>query len=815
MILFASCIPDALERAPGLVLEAPAKLVPLFTRSFAGAEVRAAAPGYPPWLQELGDLAAAIPAGSLMGCFRRSAADFPARTAYLRADPVRVARWRERLAELGPGPKVGLSWGGGFYRTGRKGRTLAPEDLAPLLGHSQVHFVSLQYTPGAAEEAAELGARRGRPVYHWPEAIADYEETAALVSALDLVVTVCTAAAHLSGALGQRVWILAPESASWRYLGSGEDLPWYPTARVFRRAPGGTWRSVVERVADTLGADLGLAPRAAAADPGLPRVASPDPPPSSKSEPAAASREEALLGHVRTLWARGEREAAIESLESSLASEPAWADGWHELGKLYAALSRLREARDCLELALHHDPRHLAVLELAAKLSESATANALAAGYLARACEVAPQRPDLRVRLAKAQYLLGALGEAQASARRAIEIDPASVDAHVVLGVAQIGLEDYPAAVDALESAVRLAPAIVSGHLNLANAYLHAGRFAEAKARLRWVITHEPNNFIARWDYAHLKLASREFEEGWSHYEFRKQAIHVAGKTLSLPEWRGQPLADGTGLVILREQGLGDEIMFASCMPDVLSRVRDCVLQCDARLAKLFARSFPGVRTVVGDAVRTALGEAAGYEVSAGTLPVLFRRNEQAFPAHCGYLRADAARVADWRQRLAALGPGLKVGLSWRGGSAHTRTRLRSIPLPDLAPVLRVPGCHFVSLQYGAVEEDIATLAAEPGLEVVHFPEAIADYDETAALVSALDVVVTVCTSIVHLTGAVGRPVWVLVPSVPEWRYCFDGETLPWYPTARLIRQRAGEPWAQPIAEAARRLRALMGVVPR
>jgi hypothetical protein len=120
-----------------------------------------------------------------------------------------------------------------------------------------------------------------------------------------------------------------------------------------------------------------------------------------------------------------------------------------------------------------------------------------------------------------------------------------------------------------------------------------------------------------------------------------------------------------------------------------------------------------------------------------------------------------------------------------------------------------------VSLQYGAVEEDLATLAAEPGLEVVHFPEAIADYDETAALVSALDVVVTVCTSIVHLTGAVGRPVWVLVPSVPEWRYCFDGETLPWYPTARLIRQRAGEPWAQPIAEAARRLRALMGVVPR
>ena len=135
---------------------------------------------------------------------------------------------------------------------------------------------------------------------------------------------------------------------------------------------------------------------------------------------------------------------------------------------------------------------------------------------------------------------------------------------------------------------------------------------------------------------------------------------------------------------------------------------------------------------------------------------MLFRRSEHAFPAHRGYLRADDARVADWRARLAALGPGLKVGLSWRGGSAHTRTKLRSIPLADLAPVLRVPGCRFVSLQYGAVDEDIATLAGETGIELVHFPEAIADYDETAALVSALDLVVTVCTSIVHLTGALG-----------------------------------------------------------
>jgi hypothetical protein len=225
MILFASCVADALERAPRLVLEAPDKLVPLFARSFPAADVRPATPGYPPWLEEFRDVGAAITAGSLMGLFRRDAGDFPARNAYLFADPQRVSRWRGRLAELGPGPKVGITWAGGFFRTGRKGRTIGPDDLEPLLAFPDVHFVSLQYTPEAAAESAELAARRGLPVHHWPEAIADYEETAALVSALDLVITVCTAAAHLSGALGQRVWILAPQSASWRYLGSGEDLP--------------------------------------------------------------------------------------------------------------------------------------------------------------------------------------------------------------------------------------------------------------------------------------------------------------------------------------------------------------------------------------------------------------------------------------------------------------------------------------------------------------------------------------------------------------------------------------------------------------
>jgi len=822
MILFASCIPDVLERVRGLVLEVPPKLVGLFGRSFPGADVRPASAGYPPWLDEFKDVVAAIPAGSLMGLFRRRAADFPARERYFLADPERAKRWRERLTVLGPGPKIGIAWSGGFFRTGRKNRTIGPADLDPLLAHPGAHFVSLQYAAAAETEAAALAARRGLPVHHWPEAITDYEDTAALVSGLDMVITVCTAVAHLSGALGKPVAILAPEIPSWRYLAAGEDLPWYPTARVFRRAHGGDWAAVVERAADALRAAFPAvgqpaesvrrseaspnpAPRAAAVA-AAPGTESRPPEPTTRA-PTAAGETDPLLGRVRALRSAGELDAAISALESAVADDPARVEYWHELGSLYAALNRLQETRDCLRLALHHDPRHLDSLLLLGKLCESADAIEEAMGCYATACEAAPERPGLFATLSRLRYYLGRHADAQDAARRAIALDPDCFDAYAVLGLSNIAIEDYPAAIEALEPTVRLAPGMISAHVSLATAYLHAGRFAEAKERLRWVVGREPNDFIARWDYAHLQLASREFEDGWVNYEYRKQAIARDMPTLHCPEWRGTPLDEAT-LVVLREQGLGDEIMFVSCMPDVLARVRHCVLQCDRRLSKLFARSFPGVRVVPFGQPLDVTGEREVYEVLGGSLPVLFRPTGREFPACAGYLRADEGRVAAWRTELARLGPGLKVGVSWRGGTAQTRAKLRSIPLRALASTLNVPGAQLVSLQYGGVEQDLADLARETGIRIANYPEAIPDYDETAALVSALDVVITVCTSIVHLGGALGRPVWVLVPSVPEWRYCLEGETLPWYPSVRLIRQRPGEPWGPAVEQVAGRLRA-------
>ncbi len=809
MMLFANCFGDLEGAAPHIVVEAPAQLVALFARSFPHLDVRpSAGSARPEWLQEVGPVVAAIPAGSLMRLFRPDAASFPRHAGYLRADPGRVARWRERLDALGPGAKIGVSWQGGVTRTGRKSRSLELADLEPLLRVPGAAFVSLQYTAGAAAQVDRLERDTGLVVEHWQDAIDDYDETAALVAALDGVVTCCTAVAHLSSALGKPTRILAPKVPSWRYLGAGEALPWYPAARVLRNTERGDWSEVVRRAAAELAAEVpagaDVSPRrrgvalefkgaravaASTADAAAPTIASADP-------------QAALIAQARAFAAAGESERAIGLLEDALAAQGDWADGYAALGTIYVAAGMTESAHDCFELALEHEPDNIPALDDYAALLEREGRVAEAAERAARLVELQPDSPDAMENLARVYRDAKRHEEAVAVCRRCLERWPDRALATGLLGNSLIGLEQYEEGVAALERYMTLAPQVVSAHLAIGAGYLHAGRYDEARAHLEWGLAREPNNATARWDYALVQLAGGDFTGGWPNYVYRGLAFGGIHETLHLPPWKGAPLRDRR-LVVLAEQGLGDEIMFASCMPDVLERCDDVVMTCDKRLVRLFERSFPGVRAVPRDAPDLARQVDARIEAQIGALPALFRASREAFPSHRGYLRADPARVAHWRGVLDAIGPGVKIGISWRGGTAQTRARLRTIPIREWQALFGLPGAHFVNLQYGRCEEELAAVRDELDITVHHYPEAIADYDETAALVSGLDLVVTVCTAIVHLTGALGRPVWVLTPNAPEWRYGTRGETMPWYPSSRMFRQARDEAWA-PVLERVR-----------
>jgi hypothetical protein len=259
------------------------------------------------------------------------------------------------------------------------------------------------------------------------------------------------------------------------------------------------------------------------------------------------------------------------------------------------------------------------------------------------------------------------------------------------------------------------------------------------------------------------------------------------------------------------EQGLGDEIMFASCVPDAIRDVGHCVIECAPKLEPLFRRSFPAA-TVYAATDGTVPGpvreRGIDCEVPAGSLPLYYRSTVQAFPAHTGYLKADPERIERWRARLESLGgAGFNIGISWRGGSHKTRRPLRSVALDRWGPILQVPGTNLVSLQYDAVPDELAELDRQ-GITLTHWPDAISDYEETAALVSAVDLVISVCTAVIHLGGALGRPVWVMAPYSPEWRYGFSGTAMPWYPAVRVYRQPQFGAWDPVIADVAVALRA-------
>jgi hypothetical protein len=304
-------------------------------------------------------------------------------------------------------------------------------------------------------------------------------------------------------------------------------------------------------------------------------------------------------------------------------------------------------------------------------------------------------------------------------------------------------------------------------------------------------------------------LARNASGEGWDLYERRLQSRQSPSRPYPYPVWDGGPL-QGKRLLAYGEQGLGDEILFASCLAEAAAEADQVFFACHPRLRALFARAFPQV-TLIDDTQGWNADEdrlPVDFRAAIGSLPRRYRRDAASYPTHRGYLRADAARVETWRQRLQPLGPGRKLGLVWQAGRASTGRELRSIDLEELLPLLRLPGVSWVSLQHGLGAGALESFRAHTGAGLAQWNEALADMDEMAALMCALDGVVAVCSTAVHLCGALGRPVWVLTPYAPTWRYLLEGETLPWYPSARLFRQPRPDSWHEPVARLAGELRA-------
>jgi len=516
--------------------------------------------------------------------------------------------------------------------------------------------------------------------------------------------------------------------------------------------------------------------------------------------PEDAIRQAPILRlRARLAVHEGRAEAAEAYLRAALALAPGDAGAAGALGQLLSGRRQWQEAADWLEKALAQHPGSIAEWRALAQAAQGLGRHARAVEAYARVLDEAPEDTSARIACAISLYRDGRSAQAASHLERVLAAAPADAELMRKLAMCYVEVGRDREAATLAARALALDPALTDAHAVHGLACQHLGEFEAAERAYDALLAREPDHADARWYRARLLLADGRWSLGWEDFAWRwDRKASAVRPALPQPRWGGEPL-EGGRLLLYGEQGIGDEIMFASCVPDLLATGAACTLACDARLATLFTRSFPGARVRGIDSPDALASEPCDRQAAVGDLPRMLRSRTKDFPAHAGYLRADPERVEHWRRELDRLGGGPKIGISWRGGTRLTRGGVRSLDPAVLVPVLGLPGLTWVSLQYGAVDADLVALFDAHGIAIHHWPSAIDDYDETAALVSALDLVVSVCTAVVHLSGALGREAWVLTPSAAEWRYGRRGESMPWYPSVRLFRQLAGGDWSGPI----------------
>jgi Tfp pilus assembly protein PilF len=387
--------------------------------------------------------------------------------------------------------------------------------------------------------------------------------------------------------------------------------------------------------------------------------------------------------------------------------------------------------------------------------------------------------------------------------RRSIAGNPNAARSHRNLGIALATLGRPDEAIAAYRQCLALEPGHAGAWSSLGNALHEAGRLSEAVAACRKAIALDPDLAEAHYNLAFSLLAQGNMEEGWRRLESRweRGEYPAPGRKFPQPAWDGRG-REGLTILLHAEQGFGDTIQFVRYAPIVERTGSKVIIGCQPALERLLRAMDPGRRVVVWE---HELG-LVGFEQQCPlmSLPRIFGTTLKTIPWEGAYLRATEADAAKWQARVSATGPArLKVGLVWAGSPKHGNDRNRSMKLTDLAPLAHVDGVRVFSLQKGEAAIQAKGTAAP---ELIDWTEELNDFADTAGLIANLDLIISVDTSVAHLAGAMGKPVWLLLPFVAEWRWMVGRDDSPWYPTMRLFRQSAAGDWEGVARRASERL---------
>jgi tetratricopeptide (TPR) repeat protein len=497
-----------------------------------------------------------------------------------------------------------------------------------------------------------------------------------------------------------------------------------------------------------------------------------------------------LLGTVKAQ--RGQAGEAYRLITAALKINPRAADAWVNLGIVLHALKRDQEALESFDKALALKPGDAdALLQRGnALLALGRVQDALAA--FDEAVALMPRHAQARLNRGLALAALGHHQEAVADFQAAMAISPVNPAAHYNYGISLFALGRYAEAVAAYDRALSIAPDHIKAWNNRGLALQALNRFDDALTSYSKALELQRDYADAHFNQALALLTVGHFRRGFAEYEWRWRRTGMPAHGRGRPRWLGEYPLGGRTILLHAEQGLGDTIQFARYVPLLARTGAKIVLEVQPQLKELLGQ-IEGVCAIV------ARGEALpSFDVHCplGSLPLALKTEPATIPAEIPYLRADDAHTAKWRARLEALGQP-RVAVAWSGNVKHMNDRNRSIPLADLAPFWSIGSARFLAVQRDLRSGDAELLAREP--RVTQIGTELDDFADTAAVLALVDLVITVDTSVAHLAGAMGRPVWVLVPFSPDWRWTLSGETSGWYPTARLFRQPSPGDWASVI----------------
>jgi tetratricopeptide (TPR) repeat protein len=554
--------------------------------------------------------------------------------------------------------------------------------------------------------------------------------------------------------------------------------------------------------------------------------------PALKRQPALAA---AQLGLGNALALAGRNEEALERYEQALALRPGLPEANYAAGFALARLGRVDEAEVRYRRALTVRPDFAAVWVSLGNLLREQGRDVYAEAALKRSVEL---RPDLIagwINLALLERELGRPAEAEAHLRKAFALNPGQVETLVAWCQFRAAERDMAGAwawlrwallVDAdnaeavnmhgilLHNARRFAEAVEmfaqaealgskAAVSNRGNSLLDLGKMDEALQAHEAAVEADPAHAGARYNLALTRLRLGLWEQGWQDYEarWRFKEVHRERRVFKQPRWRGEAL-EGRRVLLHAEQGLGDTIQFCRYATLVVARGGTAILEVQGPVERLMG-SLGAARAGLVETARLGAQAPLRFDLECPlmSLPAVFGTTVDTVPWAGAYLGAEARAAEQKRRQFPSIGTGPRVGLAWAGNPRYKADRLRSVRVEKLLPLVRKPGITWISLQKGEAAKQLAGLPSD--VLVLDGSSGDKDLAETAALVATLDLVITTDTCIAHLAGAMGKPVWILLPHLGDWRWMQERETTPWYPTARLLRQSEPGDWAGLVERAA------------